>query len=158
MNKPISGRRAARIFLVQSMYAWLVNHSLPEAFEEELLSGHYLDIFDEFDKEKVNTLPQIQQIDQKYYKNCLSNIIKQEEYLNELLAPKLDRKIEQLSPVEHAVLLLGCYELKFRSDVPYKVVINEAIDLAKMFGAQDSHKFINGVLDQLAQELSAPRA
>jgi N utilization substance protein B len=73
--------------------------------------------------------------------------------LDELLTPYLDRRVEELSQVEKAILRLGAFELKERQDVPYRVVINEGIELAKVFGAEDSFKYVNGVLDKLARQL-----
>jgi N utilization substance protein B len=73
--------------------------------------------------------------------------------LDELLTPYLDRRVEELSQIEKAILRLGAYELKERLDVPYRVVINEGIELAKVFGADDSFKYVNGVLDKLARKL-----
>lgn len=73
--------------------------------------------------------------------------------LDELLAPQLDRELKALDPVEKALLRLGAFELKNRPDVPYRVVINEYVDLAKQFGATDSHKYVNGILDRLARDL-----
>ena len=70
--------------------------------------------------------------------------------LDNAFAPFLDRKIEDLNPVELQILRLGCYELTKSPDIPYRVVINEAIELAKTFGAEDSHKYVNGVLDKVA--------
>ena len=81
--------------------------------------------------------------------NTLSGITE----IDELIIPILDRKIEEVNPVELAVLRLACYELMSRIDVPYKVVINEALELTKTFGAQDGHKFVNGILDKLAKEI-----
>ncbi|MEE3191047.1 MAG: transcription antitermination factor NusB, partial [Pseudomonadota bacterium] len=71
--------------------------------------------------------------------------------LDEKIQPFLDRRIDELTPVELAILRLGAFEMCHRIDVPYKVVINEAIELAKTFGATDGHKYVNGVLDKLAQ-------
>ena len=75
--------------------------------------------------------------------------------LDAMLARHLDRPLAQLSPVEHAVLLIGAYELRHCLDVPYRVVINEAVELAKAFGGTDGHKYVNGVLDKAAAELRA---
>jgi transcription antitermination protein NusB len=72
-----------------------------------------------------------------------------------LVVPHLDRRLEELSPVEYAVLMLGAFELSQHLEVPYKVVINEAVELAKTFGGIDGHKFVNGVLDKLAPQLRA---
>ena len=71
------------------------------------------------------------------------------------IAPHLDRKPEQLSPIEKALLVIGAWELVNRVEIPYKVVINEAVELAKAYGGTDGHKFVNGVLDKLAAEVRA---
>ncbi|HMJ49628.1 MAG TPA: transcription antitermination protein NusB, partial [Burkholderiales bacterium] len=73
----------------------------------------------------------------------------------EELRPFLDRPLKELSPIEHGILLLGAYELAHQPDVPYKVVINEAVELAKSFGGTEGHKYVNGVLDKLAAKLRA---
>jgi N utilization substance protein B len=78
-------------------------------------------------------------------------VLKHAVELDAALAPMLDREVEALSPIEHGVLLLGGYELIHQPDVPYRVVLNEAVDLAKRYGGTDGHKYINGVLDKLAQ-------
>lgn len=92
-------------------------------------------------------------VDRAYFSELLKAIVAQSAELDELLQPALDRKVEELTPVERAILYLGSYELKERLDVPYKVVINEGVKLAKDFGAQDSFKYINGVLDRLSLSL-----
>ena len=69
------------------------------------------------------------------------------------MTPYLDRALNQLDPVEHAILLVGAYELQFKPDVPWKVAVNEAVNLTKMFGAEEGFKFVNGVLDRLARAM-----
>jgi N utilization substance protein B len=73
--------------------------------------------------------------------------------LREVIAPLIDRGVAELSPIEHAVLLIGAFELKNNQDIPYRVVINEAVELTKSFGGIDGHKYVNGVLDKLAPKL-----
>ena len=85
----------------------------------------------------------------------LRGTIAQQEALGELIAPHLDRALKELSPIECSVLLLGAYELTQHPEVPYRVVINEAVELAKTFGGSDGHKFVNGVLDKLAAQVRA---
>ena len=80
------------------------------------------------------------------------------EELDALLTPVLDRDVNELDPIERSLLRMGCFELRERIDVPFKVVINEAVALAKKFGAAESYKYVNGVLDKLAQNLRAPEA
>ena len=86
-----------------------------------------------------------------FLRELLEGVLKQAEFLDAALAPHLDRPVEELSPVEHAALLIGAYELSHSLNVPYKVCINEAVNLAKKYGGTDGHKFVNGVLDKLAR-------
>jgi N utilization substance protein B len=86
----------------------------------------------------------------------LHGCIREHAELDAQLSAHLDRKIEQLSPIEHAVLLIGSYELLHCIDIPYKVAINEAVELAKSFGGTDGHKYVNGVLDKLAASARGP--
>jgi N utilization substance protein B len=94
--------------------------------------------------------------DTAHFGMLLHGCIGEAAELDALLAVHLDRKTAQLSPVEHGVLLIGAYELKHCSDIPYKVAINEAVELAKSFGGTDGHKYVNGVLDQAAAVLRGP--
>ena len=93
--------------------------------------------------------------DREYFEELLRGCIKQDEQINAAIAPFIDRPLDQLDPVETAILMLGMYELRSRADVPYRVVINEAVDLAKRFGATDAHKYINAVLDRAAKDIRA---
>ncbi len=93
--------------------------------------------------------------DKPMYANLLRGAIAQHAEVEALLAPCLDRDLSELSPVEFAVLLLGAFELAQQLEVPYKVVINEAVELAKTFGGTDGHKYVNGVLDKLAPKVRA---
>lgn len=151
MTKPYSGRRAARVLIIQGLYAWMVSGVMQSEMERELLSGEYAQMYDEF--EDAESVP-ITKVDERYFGQGLHVIIENKSKLDDILAPKLDRSIDQLGPIEHAILLLGLYELKYRKDIPFRVVINEAVDLAKDFGAQESHKYMNGVLDRLAREFN----
>ncbi|MGB2337013.1 MAG: transcription antitermination factor NusB, partial [Alcanivorax sp.] len=92
-------------------------------------------------------------VDREYFHDLLHGVLGQVKTLDEQLTPYLDRRVEELSQVEKAILRLGAFELKERQDVPYRVVINEGIELAKVFGAEDSFKYVNGVLDKLARQL-----
>jgi N utilization substance protein B len=93
--------------------------------------------------------------DTEFFGQLLNGAIAEQETLSELIAPHLDRAVKELSPVEFSVLLLGAYELTHHPEVPYRVVINEAVELAKTFGGSDGHKFVNGVLDKLAAKVRA---
>jgi N utilization substance protein B len=88
-----------------------------------------------------------------YFQDLLQGVSKHLNELDELLKPALDRAIESVDPVERAVLRLGAFELRYKPEVPYRVVINEAVELAKVFGAEQGHKYVNGVLDQVAKQV-----
>jgi transcription antitermination protein NusB len=86
-----------------------------------------------------------------FLRELLDGVLKDAANLDVCLEPHLDRPVIELSPIEHAVLLIGAYELIHSMNVPYRVCINEAVELAKLYGGTDGHKFVNGVLDKLAQ-------
>jgi N utilization substance protein B len=92
----------------------------------------------------------LKRADLQFYHQALSSIDHTHETLVDALTPYLNRPFHELTPIERNVLLLGAFELKERIDIPYRVVISEAVALSKKFGATDAHKFVNGVLDQLA--------
>ncbi len=91
--------------------------------------------------------------DQAYCRSLMNGVLDNLESLNAKLAGFVDRKVEELSPIEHAILCIAAYELAFDADIPYRVAINEAIELAKRYGGADGHKYVNGVLDRLAADL-----
>lgn len=128
-----SARRRAREYALQGLYQWLLSHELPGAIEAHLRE----------DKGFA-------QIDQPHFTALLHGAIREAETLRTSFTTHLDRPLNELSPVEHAVLLLGCYELAYQPDIPYRVVINEAVELAKSFGGTDGFKYVNGVLDKQA--------
>ena len=88
-----------------------------------------------------------------FFSNLFLNIPKNIALLDEIIKPSLDRDIDELGPTEHAVLYVGTYELKFQPEVPYKVVINEAVELTKLYGADGAHKLVNKALDKIAKEI-----
>ena len=88
-----------------------------------------------------------------YFQDLLHGVPRHLKQLDEVLKPALDRAIESVDPVERAVLRIGAYELSYHLEIPYRVVINEAVELAKVFGAEQGHKFVNGVLDQVAKKV-----
>jgi N utilization substance protein B len=88
-----------------------------------------------------------------FLRTLLEGVLRQADSLNVALARHLDRPVTQLSPIEHAILLIGAHELLHTPDVPYRVAINEAVNLAKRYGGTDGHKYVNGVLDKLAREV-----
>ncbi|MBM3393229.1 MAG: transcription antitermination factor NusB [Betaproteobacteria bacterium] len=130
------GRRRSRELAVQGIYQWLLNAAEPAAIQRDLQQS---DQYDQADVEYLSTL--------------IRGAVEQADSLRQTLAPQLDRDVNLLSPVEHAILLVGAFELKTSLDVPYKVVINEAVELAKVFGGTDGHKYVNGVLDRVGPAL-----
>jgi N utilization substance protein B len=94
-----------------------------------------------------------QRVDQAFFEELLRNICESQEALEQTIDGLIDRPLEQLDPVELGILLIGVYELQTRIDIPYRVVINECVNLAKRFGAIDGHKYINACLDTAAQSL-----
>jgi len=131
-----SARRRSREFVVQGLYSWLLSRASESDIEKQFADAQG------FDK-----------ADRDFFSQLLSGAIQSAPELDVLLAPLLDRKPEELSPVEHAILLLAAHELKRSAAVPYRVVINEAVDLAKIYGGTDGHKYVNGVLDKLARSM-----
>jgi N utilization substance protein B len=129
-------RRASRMLAVQGMYQWLV-------------AGEDAGAIDAFMREQEAYA----RCDADYFGQLLHGAIRESQALREVFIAKCDRTIAELSPVEHAILLLATYELMHSPEVPYRVVINEAVELGKAFGGTDGHKYINGVLDKLAATL-----
>ena len=136
-----SARHKARELALQGLYQWL----LADEHADEIRA--HLAEFKGYDK-----------ADQKYLRLILDGVIADGAQLEAAFAPLLDRPVEELSPVERGVLLIGAYELAHVPDVPYKVVINEAVELAKSYGGTDGHKYVNGVLDKLAAKLRPAEA
>jgi len=133
-----NARHKARELALQGLYQWL----LAEEHADEIRM--HLAEFKGYDK-----------ADQKYLERLLNGVIADAAELEAVFGPMLDRPVGELSPVERGVLLIGTYELAHVPDVPYRVVINEAVELAKSFGGTDGHKYVNGVLDKLAASLRA---
>jgi N utilization substance protein B len=133
-----SARRRSRELATQGLYQWLLSGSSPSEIDAQLRGAQG---FDKADQEHLDAL--------------LRGVIRDSEALSIDLMPCLDRPIDQLSPVERAVLLVAAFELKNHVDIPYRVVINEAVELAKTFGGADGYKYVNGVLDKLSVQLRA---
>lgn len=144
----VHGRHGARWVAVQGLYAWQLSGLSLSKIEADLLAKP-------FQLEKYHTEKLDISFDKAYLHELLFAVQEQYDDLDQLMLPHLDRPINELQPIEHAILWIALYELKDRIEIPYKVIINEAILLAKQFGAQDSHKFVNGVLDEAAKELRA---
>ena len=131
-------RRRSREFALQGIYQWQLANTEPAAIVRQLAEAKG------FDK-----------VDADYFKALLEGAIAAAADLERAITPHLDRAFSRLSPVERGILLLAGYELAHRPDVPYRAVINEAVELAKSFGGTDGYKFVNGVLDKLAAQLRA---
>jgi transcription antitermination protein NusB len=130
----VNPRRRARECAVQAIYSWQVSRN------------DLADVETSFVAEQ-----DMKGVDAKYFRELLNGVAKNTSELDDKMTPYLtERSINELGQVELAILRIALYELIKRQDVPYKVVINEAIDLTKTFGAADSHKFVNGVLDKIA--------
>lgn len=129
-------RSRAREFAVQALYQHLVGRQDPDAIDQFTrgLSGFH-------------------KADSVHYDALLHGCIKEGAELDALIVPLLDRKLEEISPIEHAVMWIGAYEFLHVQEVPWRVVLNECIELAKEFGGTDGHKYVNAVLNGLAPTL-----
>ena len=137
---PKSARRRAREFALQGLYEWLLSR---DAGNENAgaIDAH------------IRETPGFEKADAEHYGALLHGVIREVAALRAAVTPHLDRPIVELSPVEHAVLLIGAYELAHHVEIPYRVVINEAVEVAKSFGGTDGFKYVNGVLDKLGADL-----
>ncbi len=133
---PKSARRRAREFVLQGLYQWRVGGADEAAIEA------YAPEMDGFAK-----------ADREFFVGTLRGVIGQNAELTELIGKHIDRPFTELSPIEACVLMLGCFEMKNHPETPYRVIINEAIELTKAFGGTDGHKYVNGVLDKIAAGL-----
>ena len=134
--KPKSARRRAREHALQGLYEWLVAGTDAGVIDAHM---HEQEGFDKSDTAHFDAL--------------LHGCIEEAAAIDAVLSRHVDRKTEQLSPIEHGVLMIGVYELTHCIEIPYKVAINEAVELAKSFGGTDGHKYVNGVLDKAALDL-----
>ena len=133
-----SGRSRSREFALQGLYQFLVGNN--EAAD--------IDVF-------TRDLSGFHKSDSVHYDALLYGCIEHRTALDALITPLLDRKLDEISPIEHAVMWMGAYEFQHCIDVPWRVVLNEYIELAKSFGGTDGHKYVNGVLNGLAPKLRA---
>ena len=132
----IRGRVRARRCAVQALYQWQLAGQNPKDILAEFVA----------DRELIK-------VDMEYFKQLTIEIPIHIESLKNHLSTVIDKKINELDPVEFSVLMIGSYELAYRPEIPWRVVVSEAVELSKMFGATDSYKFINGSLDKLAKDL-----
>jgi N utilization substance protein B len=132
-------RKKARRFALQALYQWHIAETPVAQIEAEFLTDN--------DMAKV---------DREYFSEVLRGVPSSKSDLDGHIEKHTDRKITDMTPIELAILRMGTFELIHRIDVPYKVIINEGVELSKTFGANEAHRFVNGVLDKLAQELRIP--
>lgn len=142
-----AARRNARQFALQAIYSWQITKENVAAIEAQFLSNDKYDDEEHRPSEPSLSAPET---DVEYFKDLLVGVVTAHQELDSKLRPYVSRAMQDLDMMELALLRLAMYEMTRRQDVPYKVVINEAIELAKVFAAEDSHKFINGVLDKAA--------
>ena len=135
MRRDKAARSRSRKFLIQALY------------QAQLTGDEFADVIGPFTAEH-----NMKRADLDYFREVLRGIHNNREALQQQISAKLDRSYDELDVIERGILLLGCHELISRIEVPYKVVINEAIELARMFGATDSYKYVNSVLDAIAKD------
>jgi len=142
-----AARRNARQFALQAIYSWQITKDDVATIEAQFLSnGKY----DEEEHHASEPALQAPETDVDYFRDLLVGVVTNANALDAKIRPYTARPMQDLDMMELALLRLAMYEMSHRDDVPYKVVINEAIELAKVFAAEDSHKFVNGVLDKAA--------
>jgi N utilization substance protein B len=129
-------RTAARQRALQALYQWQLTAQPIAMIEGQFLAEQNM-----------------QKVDMSYFQRLLRSVPKYAAQFNEILSPLLDRELSQLDPIEHVILYIGCYELIYCSDIPFRVAINESVELAKTFGAEASHKYINGILDKVSHKV-----
>lgn len=128
-------RSHARKLAMQALYQWQLTQQSANDIENQFVAG------EEFGG-----------ADREYFHELIDQCITREQELDESTSKYVDRPLDQLDPVERAILLIGMYELEHRLEIPYRVVINEAVELGKRFGATDAHKYLNAVLDRASKE------
>ena len=131
-------RHRARRSAVQALYQWQLTQQAPTEIEDHFILDH-----------------EMNGVDVEYFHHLIREIPLHWHELDDHITPHLDREMEEVDPVERAILRIGAYELEFHPEIPYKVVLNEAVELAKVFGAEHGHKYVNAVLDKMAFELRA---
>jgi len=139
MKNSRSPRRRAREFAVQGLYQWLLTGGEPRDVARQVAESEGFG-----------------RADREMFDRIWAGTVAGRAELDALLAVYLDRAPAALSPIEHAILLLGAFELQAMIETPYRVIINEAVELAKVFGGTDGHKYVNGVLDKMAAQLRQP--
>jgi transcription antitermination protein NusB len=135
-DKPKSARRRSREFAMQGVYQWLIGKA-----DVGLIQSHVMES------------PTFEKADREHFETLLGSAIRNADALRIQIGAFIDRPIHELSPVEHATLLVAAQELQQHLEIPYRVVINEAVEIAKSFGGTDGFKYVNGVLDKLAAQV-----
>ena len=133
-----SARSRARRLAVQGLYEWQITGTEIAEIKNRFLEGK-----------------EARQVDQDYFRELIEGVINQVTELDQHITPFLSRSLDKVDEVEKAILRIATYELAHRPDIPYRVIINEGVELAKTFGAEQGHKFINGMLDKIAAKLRA---
>jgi len=136
-KKKLSSRTRSRRLAMQAIYQWLMSGD-----------ASVNDIEKQFAEDQ-----EMQSANEDYFSELLQGVVTNQKELSDLMAPHVSRPFDEIDPVEQAVLLIAVYEFKYVPSVPYRAVINEAVELTKVYGAEAAHKFINGVLDKLAGDL-----
>jgi N utilization substance protein B len=129
-------RHKARRAAVQALYQWQLTGQPPGEIEDHFILDHEMD-----------------DVDVDYFHHLVLEIPRHRHELDDHLIPHLDRKVADVDPVELACLRIGAFEFEFHPEIPYKVVLNEAVELAKTFGAEHGHKYVNAILDKVAHDL-----
>lgn len=129
-------RHLARKTAVQALYQWDLTEQSPEEIEDHFINDH-----------------DFSGVDMEYFRHLVKNVPLYHQEIDSRLTPHVDRDLERVDPVERAILRIGAYELEFEPTIPARVVIDEAVELCKMFGAEHGFRFVNGVLDKVAAEL-----
>ncbi|CAH1208574.1 transcription antitermination protein NusB [Candidatus Nitrotoga sp. BS] len=135
---PKNSRRRSRELALQGIYQWRLTSDDQEQIEKQIRAEKGMGRYDV-----------------EFFSKLLRGVLTQHAALETAVAMHLDRTLDELSPIEFSVLLIGAYELIYLSEIPYRVAINEAVELAKTFGGTDGHKFVNGVLDKVAAQVRA---
>ena len=136
MNK--GSRHKARRAAVQALYQWQLTQQAPGDIEDHFILDHAMD-----------------DVDVEYFHHLVREIPLHRHELDDHIIPHLDRDLSEVDPVERAILRLGAFEFEFHPEIPYKVVLDEAVELAKTFGAEHGHKYVNAILDKVALDLRA---
>jgi N utilization substance protein B len=135
-NAVKGARHKARAAALQALYQWQLTGQAPRNIEEHFVLDH-----------------EMEGIDRDYFHHLVSEIPSHQHQLDDHITPHIDRELTEVDPVELACLRIGAFEFEFHPEIPYRVVLNEAVELAKTYGAEHGHKYVNAVLDKIARDL-----